>query len=213
MSKKDRLKARSQQQIRERREREEEEREEREAARYRQSKSAKKLLNKTKYGRYGKEPLGFLFLRLLMLVPFAWSGIYYGLIVIFGTFGGFIEPQPPKWVGWTMLAGDVIVLAGIIIEYLKKHIPAVVSVAVGTGLYLKASQYFINYLTDRLGKVYVDEGIKDIDREYMKHHYPMAAVAVLELCILIWWIIIKVRAAKRKKHEEETAPVKSIVEE
>lgn len=212
MSKKDKLKAQSQKQLREKREREEEEREERDAARSKQSKSAKKLLNKTRYGRYGKEPLGFLFLRLLMLVPFAWSGIYYGLILIFGTFGGYIEPQPPKWVGWTMLAGDVLVLAGIIIEYLKKHIPAFVIIAAGTGLYLKASQYFINYLSDRLDKVYVEAEMQNIDREYMKHHYPMAAVAVLELCILIWWVILKILAAKRLKHERETAPVKSIVD-
>lgn len=212
MSKKDKLKAQSQKQLREKREREEEEREERDAARSKQSKSAKKLLNKTRYGRYGKEPLGFLFLRLLMLVPFAWSGIYYGLILIFGTFGGYIEPQPPKWVGWTMLAGDVLVLAGIIIEYLKKHIPAFVIIAAGTGLYLKASQYFINYLSDRLDKVYVEAEMQNIDREYMKHHYPMAAVAVLELCILIWWVILKILSAKRLKHERETAPVKSIVD-
>ena len=212
MSKKDRLKKQSQKQLRERRELEEEEREEREAARHRKSKSAKKLLYKTKYGRYGKEPWAFLFLRLLMLIPFAWSGIYYGLIVIFGTFGGYIVPQPPQWVGWTMLAGDILILAGIIIEYLKKHIPAFVFIAAGTGLYLKASQYFINYLSDRLDKVYVEEEIRGIDREYMKHHYPMAAVAVLELCILIWWIILKILAAKKQKHERDTAPVKSIVD-
>ena len=212
MSKKDRLKKQSQKQLRERRELEEEEREEREAARHRKSKSAKKLLNKTKYGRYGKEPWAFLFLRLLMLIPFAWSGIYYGLIVIFGTFGGYIVPQPPQWVGWTMLAGDILILAGIIIEYLKKHIPAFVFIAAGTGLYLKASQYFINYLSDRLDKVYVEEEIRGIDREYMKHHYPMAAVAVLELCILIWWIVLKILAAKKQKHKRDTAPVKSIVD-
>ena len=147
-----------------------------------------------------------------MLIPFAWSGIYYGLIVIFGTFGGYIVPQPPQWVGWTMLAGDILILAGIIIEYLKKHIPAFVFIAAGTGLYLKASQYFINYLSDRLDKVYVEEEIRGIDREYMKHHYPMAAVAVLELCILIWWTVLKILAAKRLKHERDTAPVKSVVE-
>ena len=213
MSKKDRLKAQSQKQIRERREREEEEREEREAARNRQSKSAKKLLYKTKYGRYGKEPLGFLFMRLLILVPCAWSGIYYGLIAIFGTFGGYIDPQPPKWVGWTMLAGDALVLAGIIIEYLKKHIPAFVLIVTGTGLYLKASQYFINYLSDKLDKVYVEEELRNIDREYMQRHYPMTAVAALETVILVWWIVLKIIEAKKRKHEQDTAPVKSIVED
>lgn len=213
MSKKDRLKAQAQKQILERRELEEEEREAREAARHKQSKSARKLLNKTKYGRYGKEPLGFLFIRLLMLVPFAWSGIYYGLIMIFGTFGGYIEPQPPTWVGWCMLAGDLLVLGGIITEFCKKHIPAFIVISAGTGLYLRAAQYFIDYLSDRLDKVWVEEGMKSINTEYMKHHYPMAAVAALELVILVWWIILRILAAKRAQHLRDTAPVKSIVEE
>lgn len=213
MSKKDRLKAQSQKQLREKRELEEEEREEKERAKSRRSKSARKLMRKAKYGRYGKEPLGFTLIKLLMLLPFAWSGVYYGLIMIFGTFGGYIEPQPPQWVGWTMLAGDVLVLAGIVIEFLKKHIPSMAVIAVGTGLYLRASQYFIDYLSGQLDKVYVEEDMRSIDREYMKHHYPMGAVAALEAVILIWWIIIKIKAAKRLKYEQETAPVQSIVED
>ncbi|MBQ8964976.1 hypothetical protein [Ruminococcus sp.] len=213
MSKKDRLKARHQKQLQAKRELEEEEQEAREEARRRQSKSAKKLLRKTKYGRYGKEPLGFLFIRLLMLLPFAWSGVYYGLIMIFGTFGGYIDPQPPAWVGWCMLAGDVLVLGGIIVEFFRKHIPAMAVIAVGTGLYLRASQYFIDYLSNRLDEVWVEEDMQNINTEYMKHHYPMGAVAVLELIILIWWIILKVLAAKRAQYQRDTAPVKSIVED
>ena len=112
MSKKDRLKKQSQKQLREKRELEEQEREEREAASARQSKSAKKMMRKAKYGRYGKEPLMFTLIKLAMLLPFAWSGVYYGLIMIFGTFLGYIDPKPPVWVGWCMLAGDVLVLAG-----------------------------------------------------------------------------------------------------
>lgn len=213
MSKKDRLKARSQKQIRERREREEEELAEKERAKHSRSKSAKKLMRKAKYGRYGREPLGFTVIKILMLLPFAWSGIYYGLIMIFGTFGGYIDPKPPQWVGQCMLAGDVLVLTGIVVEFCKKHIPSFVLTGVGTGLYLRASQYFIDYLRDRLDKVYVEQSMQGIDREYMKHHYPMGAVAALEAVILIWWVILKVLAAKRLKHERDTAPVRSIVED
>ena len=213
MSKKDRLKKQSQKQLREKRELEEQEREEREAARARQSKSAKKMMRKAKYGRYGKEPLMFTLIKLAMLLPFAWSGIYYGLIMIFGTFLGYIDPKPPVWVGWCMLAGDVLVLAGIIAEFIKKHIPAFVLTAAGAALYLRASQYFIDYLTGRLEVVYVEEAMQNIDREYMKHHYPMGAVPALEAVILVCWIVLKILAAKKKQHERDTAPVQSIVED
>ena len=171
------------------------------------------MLKKAKHGRYGKEPWMFMVIKLLMLLPFAWSGIYYGLIMIFGTFGGYIEPQPPAWVGWCMLAGDIIVLGGILTEFFKKHIPAFVVIAVGTGLYLRAAQYFIDYLTDRLDKVWVEEEMQSINTDYMKHHYPMAAVAALELIILVWWIILKLLASRKAKLLRDTAPVKSIVED
>lgn len=213
MSKKDRLKAKAEKQIIERRELEEQEREEREAARHKQSRSAKKMMKKARRGRYGKEPIVFMLLKLLMLIPFGYSGLYYGAIQISGMILGYIEPAPPKWVFWCMLLGDVLVLGGIIAEFYKKHIPSFAAIVVGTGLFLRAAQFFIDYIQHQYEVKYVREGLREMDKEHMMRFYPMSAVAALSLIILVWWIVLKLLAARRAKRLRDTAPVKSVVDE
>ena len=78
MSKKDRLKAQKEKQDRLRKEEELEEQREREEARERQSRSAKKMMKKAKRTKPNGEPVYYLILKLLMIVPFAYSGFFYG---------------------------------------------------------------------------------------------------------------------------------------
>ena len=69
MSKKDRLKAQKEKQDRLRKEAELEEQREREEARERQSRSAKKMMKKAKRTKPNGEPVYYLILKLLMIVP------------------------------------------------------------------------------------------------------------------------------------------------
>ena len=96
MSKKDRLKAQKEKQDRLRKEAELEEQREREEARERQSRSAKKMMKKAKRTKPNGEPVYYLILKLLMIVPFAYSGFFYGGVTIVGIMGKYIEPVPPK---------------------------------------------------------------------------------------------------------------------
>ena len=98
MSKKDRLKAQKEKQDRLRKEEELEEQREREEARERQIRSAKKMMKKAKRTKPNGEPVYYLILKLLMIVPFAYSGFFYGGVTIVGIMGKYIEPVPPKWV-------------------------------------------------------------------------------------------------------------------
>ncbi|MBQ8107623.1 MAG: hypothetical protein IJ129_02630 [Ruminococcus sp.] len=209
MSKKERLKAASQAQILAKKEQQEQEEFEKREAAGRQSKAAAKFRRKA---RRGKEPIVFLILKLLMLIPFGYSGFFYGGILISGTFGGYITPTPPKWVGWAVLLGTVAMGAGIIFEFFKKHIPSFVLILAGCISYLKGVQYFINYIQDRLEKYYVEERLRDMDKVYMKRHYPIAATAAISLIILIIWIVMKLIERRKKQYEKDTAPVKSIIE-
>ena len=84
MSKKDRLKAQKEKQDRLRKEEELEEQREREEARERQSRSAKKMMKKAKRTKPNGEPVYYLILKLLMIVPFAYSGFFYGGVTIVG---------------------------------------------------------------------------------------------------------------------------------
>lgn len=212
MSKKDRLKAQAEKQLRERRELEEQEREEREEARRRQSRSAKKMMKKAKRGRYGKEPIGFMLLKLLMLVPFTYSGVYYGLILISGIAMGYIEPTPPAWVLPFLAVGIALTFTGIVLEFFKKHIPSFLLTAGGAWLFIRASKYFVDYIRGRFEVIYVTASLEGMDSDYIRHLYPMGAVAGISLIILLWWIVLKILAARRAKRLRDTAPVKSIVE-
>mgnify|MGYP002625130495 CR=1 FL=1 len=212
MSKKERLKAQAQKQSLARKEQEEEERIEKEEAQRKQSKSAKKLRKKAKRDRRGREPIPFIILKILMLIPFGYSGFYYGGILISGIFGGFIEPKPPAWVGWFVLAGTLLTAAGVLIEFFKKHVISFITIAAGTVFYLKGVQYFINYIQNRLEKYYVEESLRDMDKVYMKRHYPIVGVIAISFIILVSWVIMKLIERKRRQHEKDTAPVKSIVD-
>ena len=60
------------------------------------SRSAKKMMKKAKRTKPNGEPVYYLILKLLMIVPFAYSGFFYGGVTIVGIMGKYIEPVPAK---------------------------------------------------------------------------------------------------------------------
>lgn len=206
MSKKARLRKQAAIQAAQRKEQEQEERSRDEKAKKTRSKSAKKLIAKT------KEPVIFTILRVLMLVPFFYSGFYYGGILVSGIFGHYIEPAPPAWVGRCVLIGLILLTAGVVIEFLKKHIPSFILIISGTLSYLKGVNYLIAYIQKRLDEVYVEEALQNMDKVYMRRHYPIIGTAVLSFVILLIYIIRTLRRKKKAKYLKDTAPVRSIVD-
>ena len=199
MSKKDRLKAQKEKQDRLRKEEELEEQREREEARERQSRSAKKMMKKAKRTKPNGEPVYYLILKLLMIVPFAYSGFFYGGVTIVGIMGKYIEPVPPKWVLWAMAAGVVVMFAGILFAFFK-----MIS-------FLKAGGYLIKRIQDKLSNSAVDQSLQNMDKEYMWRFYPIIGVAVISATLLICTIIRKLIERKRLQRERDNAPVESII--
>lgn len=206
MSKKGRLRKQAAIQAAQKKENEQQQRSKDEKAKNIRSKSAKKLLGKK------REPIVFTILRLLMLIPFFYSGFYYGGILIFGIFGHYIEPAPPAWVGRCVLVGVILVTASVIIEFLKKHYISLVLSAAGTICYIKGVNYLISYIRKRLDEVYVEESLQDMDRVYMIRHYPIIGVAGISFIIAVIYTVIRIRKKKKAKYLRDTAPVKSIVD-
>lgn len=212
MSKKDRLKAQKEKQDRLKREAELEELREKEEARDKQSKSAKKLLKKAKRIRPSGEPIYYLILKLLMIVPFAYSGFFYGGVTIVGMIGKYIEPMPPKWVLVTLSVGTAVMLAGIIFAFFKKYIVSFVLCTGGAAAFLKGGNYLINRIQEKLETSAVDSSLQNMDKEYMWRFYPIAALAVISLVLLVCSIIRKFIERRKKQYEKDTAPVESIVD-
>lgn len=212
MSKKDRLKAQKEKQDRLKKEAELEEQREREEAREKQSRSAKKMMKKAKRVKPNGEPVYYLILKLIMIVPFAYSGFLYGGVTIVGIIGKYIEPVPPKWVLWAMAAGIVAMFAGILFAFFKKYIVSFVLSVGGTVSFLKAGGYLIKRIQDKLSTTAVDQSLQNMDKEYMWRFYPIVGVAVISTVLLICTVIRKLMERKRLQRERDNAPVESIID-
>ncbi len=212
MSKKDRLKAQKEKQDRLKKEAELEEQREREEAREKQSRSAKKMMKKAKRVKPNGEPVYYLILKLIMIVPFAYSGFFYGGVTIVGIIGKYIEPVPPKWVLWAMAAGIVAMFAGILFAFFKKYIVSFVLSVGGTVSFLKAGGYLIKRIQDKLSTTAVDQSLQNMDKEYMWRFYPIVGVAVISTVLLICTVIRKLMERKRLQRERDNAPVESIID-
>lgn len=211
MSKKDRLKAQKEKQLLAQKQWEQEEREQAKLAKERQSKSAKKMMKKAKKS-HRKEPIFFIILKILMIIPYGYSGFFYGGVLVLGIFGEIIEETPPTWVGWCALAGVVIIGVGILIAFFRKYIISFVVICAGTGFFMKAAGYMIDSIQYKLENYYVDEAYQKMDKEYMSYYYPILAVAAISLILLAAAVIRKIMSKKKAQYEKDTAPVKSIVE-
>lgn len=212
MSKKDRLKAQKEKQDRLKKEAELEEQREREEAREKQSRSAKKMMKKAKRVKPNGEPVYYLILKLIMIVPFAYSGFFYGGVTIVGIIGKYIEPVPPKWVLWAMAAGIVAMFAGILFAFFKKYIVSFVLSVGGTVSFFKAGGYLIKRIQDKLSTTAVDQSLQNMDKEYMWRFYPIVGVAVISTVLLICTVIRKLMERKRLQRERDNAPVESIID-
>ncbi|WP_294450960.1 hypothetical protein [uncultured Ruminococcus sp.] len=212
MSKKDRLKAQKEKQDRLKKEAELEEQREREEAREKQSRSAKKMMKKAKRVKPNGELVYYLILKLIMIVPFAYSGFFYGGVTIVGIIGKYIEPVPPKWVLWAMAAGIVAMFAGILFAFFKKYIVSFVLSVGGTVSFLKAGGYLIKRIQDKLSTTAVDQSLQNMDKEYMWRFYPIVGVAVISTVLLICTAIRKLMERKRLQRERDNAPVESIID-
>lgn len=212
MSKKDRLKAQKEKQDRLKKEAELEEQREREEAREKQSRSAKKMMKKAKRIKPNGEPVYYLILKLIMIVPFAYSGFFYGGVTIVGIIGKYIEPVPPKWVLWAMAAGIVAMFAGILFAFFKKYIVSFVLSVGGTVSFLKAGGYLIKRIQDKLSTTAVDQSLQNMDKEYMWRFYPIVGVAVISTVLLICTVIRKLMERRRLQRERDNAPVESIID-
>lgn len=212
MSKKDRLKAQKEKQTLRQRELEEEERLAKEEAKEKKSKAVAKMQKKAKRQRRRKEPLACLFLKILMIIPFGYSAFFYGGVTVTAIFLEYIEPVPPKWVAYAMIAGAVLIGSGIILAFFRKYIISFSLVVGGTLSFLKGGNYIISKIQEGLAGSPVDPALEEMDKQYMIYYYPIIAAAVISMVLLIIYIIRAIRNKKRIQHEKDTAPVKSIVE-
>lgn len=208
MSKKQRLDKQKQRQLEQQRLEEAEERREREEAKYRESRAAKRMRRAAKRG-YPNALM--LVLTVLMLAAFGYSGFYYGGITIVGQLSKMAENIPAHTAHY-MIAADALMFVGIIMSFAGKHIIQAIFNLSGSGLFLYAAHRVVADIRERLEKYYVEPALQEMDKDYMRYYYPIAAVTLISTIILAIALTAKIRKSLRQKRERDNAPVESIVD-
>lgn len=214
MSKKEKLRAQKEKQDKLMHEQELQEQREIEAARSGMSKSAEKFIKKAKKERKSSyEGKALIILKLLMLIPLAYSGIFYCAVTVAGVATGYMS-EMPKWIGAVMGVGSLIIIAGVLFAFFKKYIVSFVTVLVGTVFYMRGAMYIINKISDKLENYSgANPELMDMDKDYMLYYYPILIVTLMSLIMAVITVIKKIKKKKRLQNERDNAPVKSIVEE
>ena len=207
MSKKDRLKKQSQQQLNAKKIAERSEQLEHDSPR--ESKSARKMRRNAKK----MDSAVTLLLKLLMCVPFLWSGLYYGGIFVLGISMGQMD-DVPGYVAALIGVGAVLCLVGLVLAFLSKYIPQFAFILVGTVVYMQGASYIIDKAVTRVGEgIGLTEEQKEFPSKWRFGLYPIMLMTAHSAVLLIIWIVRKLRAKHRRQKDFDNSPVKSIVED
>lgn len=176
------------------------------------SKAARKMLKKAKKEKKHRFESGlFLFMKILMLAFFLYSGVFYGGVTVVGVLKGYMY-EIPKWIAGVIGIGSLIILAGIILSFCKRYFISFAAILAGTLSYLKGAVYIINKISDKLVNYDgADSQIAKMDKTYMLHYYPIMGVLLIALILGIIALIKMIRKKKRLKEQRDNAPVKSII--
>lgn len=185
---------------------------ERQAASQGISKSGKKMLKKAqKEKKHNHESVLFLLLKIIMLVPLAISGLYYGGITVLGVLAGYMNDMP-KWIAGAMGIGVAVIIAGVILAFCKKYLPSFILVAGGTISYMRAATYIVGKISDKLENYSgANPELMDMDSEYMLHYYPILITLAISLILTIIWAVKFTKKRKKLKQLRDNAPVESII--
>lgn len=157
-----------------------------------------------------KESIWFKIIKFIMILPFLYSGFFYGGITVINIFRKWIVWIDNTYVGAILLICIIAMLAAIILAFKRHYISSFAVSLVSTLVYFFITKkYFVDYLT---GKVTSDGNIHP-EHEFMIRHYP---ILLFLLCSFILFIMTMFKIFKKKhkdKLKRDNAPTKSIIDD
>ena len=208
MSKTDRLKKQSQKQLEEIKKSEKEEALEKEKP-ARESRSAKKLRRQARH----LDGVLSLVLKFLMLVPFFFSGFYYGGIFIVGISMEQMDDMPRSTALWLGI-GVALFIAGIILAFLSKYPAQLGAVAAGTIFFMTGAVRIVNKARSRVGDgIGLTQEQQELPEKWARGLYPILIMTLISALLFIIWLWQVLRRRRRLQNERDNAPVKSILDD
>lgn len=207
MSKKDRLRKQSQRQLDARKAAERSEQKEQDNPR--ESKSARRMRRSARK----LDSAVMTVLKVLMCIPFLWSGLYYGGIFVLGITMGQMD-DVPGYIAALFGIGSALCLAGLVLAFMSRYIPQFILVLAGTAVYMQGAAYIIDKAVARVGEGYgLTDEQKGLPSKWRLGLYPIMIMTAFSAVLLIIWAVRKLNARRRRQKELDNAPVKSIVDD
>ncbi len=154
-----------------------------------------------------KESFWVKLVKFIMVLPFLYSGFFYGGITVISIFKKTIDIN--TYVGTIILISLIAMLVALILAFKRFYISSFAVSLVSVLVYFFITKkYFVDYAT---GKV-TESGNINPQYKYMIWFYP---ILLFLLCSFILLIIAVFRLVKKKRKERakiDNAPTKSIVD-
>lgn len=210
MSKKDRLRKEKERQLALKNKEEMAEREYKE--KFKESKIASKY--KKQKGQISEGPY-YLVIKLLMLIPYGWSAVFWGGVLSIAILGNMVymydfSPLGKKTAVF-IIVGALIMALALVFEFIKKYIAGFVASLAGVMCYLNGVNQFIKPITEYLETKAVDQKLLGMDKTWMTRCYPIWAFLVLSGVLLGISLLEKYLRRRKERILRDNAPVKSIV--
>lgn len=163
------------------------------------SKAVKKFLK--------KESIWVKLIKFIMVLPFLYSGFFYGGITVISIFKKTINVD--TYVGTIILVCLIGMLAAIVLAvkriYITSFLVSLVSVLV---YFFTTKKHFVDYAT---GKI-TEDGNMNPEHKYMIWYYPILTFLLCSTVLLIIALVRNIKKKIKEKAKRDNAPTKSIID-
>lgn len=154
-----------------------------------------------------KESVWIKLIKFIMVLPFLYSGFFYGGITVISIFKKTIDIN--TYVGTVILICLIAMLGALILSFKRFYISSfAVSLVSVLAYFFITKKYFVDYAT---GKV-TESGNINPEYKYMIWFYPILLFLLCSLILLIIDIFTLVKKKRREREKRDNAPTKSIVD-
>lgn len=166
-----------------------------------ESKSAKKL-RKSESGIY-------ILLKIMLLIPFLYSGFFWGLIASINLINGKTHKADAR----LMLIGIGLAFIGVLLCFFRKYIIQFVFSLAGTICYMISTNNIITRTVEgeNEGSIVNADGVEFLSKRLEQRHMPFVFFGVIAAIILVWRLIPIFVKIHDKREEERNAPTESIL--
>lgn len=156
-----------------------------------------------------KESIWYKIIKFIMILPFLYSGFFYGLITAINIFKKWVPWIDNTYIGVLILISVIAMLIAVILAFKRLYLASFIISLVSTSVYFFITKkHFVDYLTGRV----TENGDIHPEYEFMIRHYPILLFLLCSFILFIMTVFTVFKKKKKEKAKRDNAPTKSIVD-